>query len=192
MPFSLPVLRSLALTWLLLGAGHLRAHELDANRATLILREPGLVSLSLFVDYPLLLQRSLAPQESPEQFLLMASAMPPDRFREALGKAQQQLQAGTQLLVSAGRAEHFTRWNWPDAQRVQSLLRERVMQQLTAPAANASETIMEVQAEVMLKPSPTSLRLQIAPAFGRVLVVWYRPDQQWVEPGAASVTMSFR
>jgi hypothetical protein len=182
---------SLALA-LLLGAGQLPAHELDANRATLILREPGLVSLALFVDYPLLLQRILAPQETPEQFLLTASAMPPDKFREALGKAQQQLQSGTQLLVSGGRAEHFTRWNWPDAPRVQALLRERVMQQLTAPAAHPAESTLEVQAEVMLKPSPTSLRLQIAPAFGRVLVVWYRPDQQWVEPGAASLVMPFR
>lgn len=192
MQFSRRALVSLALPLLLLGAGRLPAHEMDANRATLVLREPGLVSLSLFVDYPLLLQRSLAPQETREQFLLTASAMPIEKLREALSKAQQQLQTGTQLLISGGRPQSFARWNWPDPQRVQALLRERVMQQLTGSAANATETTLEVQAEVMLKPAPTSLRLQIAPAFGRVLVVWYRPEQQWVEPGAASVTMPFR
>ena len=168
------------------------AHELEASRATLVLREPGLVSLSLYVDYPSLLQRSLAPQDSVEQFLFTAAAMSPEKFRASLEQAQQRLQAGSQLLLPGGRVQAFARWNWPDAGRVQQVLRERVMQQVTAPAAQPSDTTLEIQAEVLLPSSASSLRLQLPAAFGRVLVVWYRPGQQWVEPGVASPEMRFR
>lgn len=174
------------------GAALAPAHELEASRATLVLREPGLVSLSLYVDYPSLLQRSLAPQDSLEQFLFTAAAMPPEKFRAALERAQSSLQSGTRLVLAGGRPQAFARWNWPDAVRVQQLLRDRVMQQVAAPAAHPPDTTMEVQAEVLLPSPAASLRVQLAPAFGRVLVVWYRPGQQWIEPGVVSSELSFR
>ena len=180
------------LACLVVRATPLAAHELDANRATLVLREPGLVSLSLYVDYPSLLQRSMAPQESLEQFLFTAAAMPPEKFRDALGRAQLRLQAGTQLLLPGSRAQAFARWIWPDAARAQQSLRDRVMQQVADPAAHPPDATLQVQAEVLLPSSPSSLRLQLPAAFGRVLVVWYRPGQQWVEPGTLSPEMKFR
>jgi len=180
------------LACLVAPAAPVAAHELDSNRATLVLREPGLVSLSLYVDYPALLQHTLAPNEPLEKFLFTAAAMPADKFRASLEQAQQRLQAGSQLLLPGGRTQAFSRWSWPEAGRVQQLLRQRVMQQVAAPTGEPADAILEIQAEVLLPSPAASLRLQLSPAFGRTLVVWYRPDQQWVEPGAVSPELKFR
>lgn len=185
-------LRLVAAACLLAGALCASAHELEASRATVVLREPGLVSLALHVDYMSLLQQSLAPRDSVEQFLFTAAAMPPEKFRDALERTQRALQAGTQLRLPGGRTQAFARWVWPDAARVQGLLRERVMQQVTASAQHPADATLEIQAEVLLPTAVASLRLQLPAALGRVLVVWYRPGQQWVEPGTVSAEMKFR
>mgnify|MGYP006949118131 CR=1 FL=1 len=81
------------------------AHELQANRATLVLRDERHLSLSLFIDYVDALHRSLAPDRPRQAFLAQFSAMKPADWQTLLLRTQQQWSRQVELrAVDPGRA----------------------------------------------------------------------------------------
>jgi len=176
------------------------AHELQANRATLVLRDERHISLSLFIDYVDALHESLAPDRPMQAFLAQSSAMTPADWQALLVRTQ--LQWSRQIELSAiepGRAPAgrsmtplpLRNWVWPDAPRVQRLLQERLMQGLVVPAGHVHQEPVEIRAEATAPRSVSEARLTLSKDFGRVLVVWYRPRQIWVDPGVASGAIRF-
>ena len=178
----------------------LNAHELQANRATLVLRDERHISLSLFIDYVDALHESLAPDQPMQAFLAQFSAMKPADWQTLLVRTQQQWSRQIELRavdpgrVPAGRPMTplpLRNGVWPDAPRVQRLLQERLMQGLVAPAGHVHQEPVEIRAEATAPRSVSEVRLTLPKDFGRVLVVWYRPRQVWVDPGVASGAIRF-
>ena len=172
------------------------AHELQANRATLVLRDERHLSLSLFVDYVEALHASLAPDRPMPAFLVQFSAMKPAELQTHLQRVQQQWTQQIELrALESGRAPAgqtnllLRNWVWPDAARVQRLLQERMMQTLVAPSGHRHEEPTEIRADSSPTRAVNAVRLTLPRAFGRVLVVSYRPRQLWVDPGAASAAI---
>jgi len=110
------------------------AHELPANRLTLVLRDRNHLSLTFFIDYTDALHRALAPQRPLEEFVLMYSAMKRRTWAGNCCVRRRGFQSSTQLILSAGKPAAITNWKWPNAGRVQAMLRERAMQAVVAPA----------------------------------------------------------
>ena len=167
------------------------AHELPANRLTLVLRDRNHLSLTFFIDYTDALHRALAPQRPLEEFMLMHSAMKPQDLGRELLRAQARFQSSTQLILSAGKPAAITNWKWPDAGRVQAMLRERAMQAVVAPADHAHQEPSEIHADVTSAQEISSVTLRLPDEFQRVLVVSYRPSQRWIEPNATSAAIGF-
>jgi hypothetical protein len=170
------------------------AHELPANRATLILRDGSHLSLALFINYPEALHQALAPQQSQTAFELAYSSLAAPEFAQALQRAQTKFQSGTQLVLANGRTATLTHWRWPAADQVQKQLQQRVMQALVAPRDHpAHEEPLETRAELS-GPSLAELarlKLRLPAEFGEVLVVSYQPKQVWVKPHALSPEIRF-
>ena len=76
-----------------------RAHELQANRASLVLRDSQHLSVTFYLDYVGVLHQVLAPQRSLQDFVLAYSAMPPQAFNAQLLAAQTKLQSNTSLTL---------------------------------------------------------------------------------------------
>ena len=174
------------------------SHELPTNRLTLVMRDATHVSLTFYIDYPSALHRALAPQQTLQQFELMASAMPPAEFQKALLKAQAKFSAGTQLTLrrknkSAAQATPLTvtHWQWPDAKSAQVLLRQRAMHSLVGAAEHPMETPFEIRAEATSTGAITSLEVRLPEEMSKVLVVSYRPQQAFAEPRSAGVLVKF-
>lgn len=174
------------------------AHELQVNRATLVLRDERHLSLSLYIDYVEALHASLAPERPKEAFLAQFSAMKPAELQAHLQRVQQQWTQQIELrALDSGRAPAgqtnllLRNWVWPDAARVQRLLQERMMQTLVAPGGHLHEEPTEIRAESSPTRAVNAVRLTLPRALGRVLVVSYRPRQLWVDPGAASAAIRF-
>ena len=178
------------------------SHELPANRLTLVMRDATHVSLTFYIDYPSALHRALAPQQTLQQFELMASAMPPAEFQKALLKAQAKFSAGTQLTLlrknkPAAQATPLaltlalTHWQWPDAKSAQALLQQRAMHTLVGAGEHPMEVPFEIRAEAASKEAITSLEVRLPEEMGKVLVVSYRPQQVWFEPSRAGVLVKF-
>lgn len=167
------------------------AHELMENRATMVLRDQTHLSMTLFLNYPEILHRTLAPELSFQEFLLRYSSITPEQFKLALNKAQTLFQNQITLDLGNQKKTQLERWVWPEPERVQTALRERIMQAMVAPSEHAHQTPIEIRAEAQLTKAVKSLRIQYPAAFQQVLVVSYRPSQVWVKPNEKSAEIRF-
>jgi len=167
------------------------AHELQDNRATLVLRDPTHVSVTLYISYVDAMHRAMAPQLSPEQFLVVYAAMKPDQFEREVAKAEAKLQGSTKLYSASGKPIAISNWTWPDIWQFHALLKRRVMQAMTDPSAHVHEEPAEIRADANASEEISSLRIQFPEEFQRVLVVSYRPNQVWVDPRSWSPAIRF-
>ena len=169
------------------------AHELQSNRATLVLRDDQHLTLSFFVDYTGVLHKVLASQQTLEEFVLMYAAMKPQAFQAQLLNAQRKLQDSTAVVLRNGKAASLTGWVWPGAAAVQKLLQQRAMQLVVAPADHSHVAQTEIRAETTSAKEGdfTSITLQLPVEFQDVLVVSYQPKQVWTSPGKVSPTIDF-
>lgn len=188
MKIYLPVV---ALLWALMQTA--AAHELQDNRATLVLRDRQHLSLTLFVDYPKVLHQVLAPQSTAQEFMLVHAAMKPHEFQVQLLAAQRKLQDSTSLVMGNGKKSAFAPWVWPDAASVQKLLQQRAMQAVVAPNDHAHMVPMQIRAEAKSGNASDfrSVTLQLPAALQQVLVVSYQPKQVWLKPNATPPVISF-
>jgi hypothetical protein len=176
---------------LLTACGSAGAHELQENRATLVQREAGFVAMTLYIDMPEALHRSLAPQRPFAEFAAAQASLAPDAFKAVLLRATTGMQSQMRAMAARGQPLAFERWVWPDAPLVQAALRERLMEAVVARGQHLHTVPSEVRAELHSVQPLSSLRVQFTPALGRVMVVSYRPRQVWVEAGSPSPAVAF-
>jgi hypothetical protein len=167
------------------------AHELQDNRATLVLRDRRHLSVTLYLSYTEALHQALLPQRPLPSFLLMYSAMAPDDLQKELLRAQTKFQSNTHLYVAPGREVRLVNWNWPSAKQVQALFQQLVMQAIANPANHSHEEPLEIRADANAGEEITSVQIQFPAEFHNVLVVSYKPNQQWVEGRSLSGAIKF-
>ena len=180
----------LALLAILLLTAPLRAHELQDNRATLVLRDKTHLSLTIYVAYAEILHQFLAPQRPLPEFLMVYSALKPEDIQRQLQRAQSHFQSTTHLYAQSGEIP-IANWVWPDAKQTQAMMQQRIMQAMVDPAGHAHDQPLEIHAEAVAPQEVTAVRAQFPDEFQRVLVVAYRPNQTWSEPKTGSPTIKF-
>jgi hypothetical protein len=179
------------LLWAL--TGYTAAHELESNRATLVLRDRQHLTLTFFVDYARVLHRVLAPQQPLNDFVMTYSAMKPQEFQGQLLEAQRKLQSGITVTLHNGQNAALTQWAWPQAKAVQAALQQRTMQAVVAPADHAHAATMEIRAQAIAPNTKdfTTITLQLPQQFQQVTVVSYQPKQVVMKPGAPPAAIAF-
>lgn len=184
--------RTFVLAMTLLVAGSMAvAHELEENRATLVLREPNHLALTLYLSYPDVLHRALAPERPFAEFLVAASAVSVEELERQLRRVQKGFEAGTRLELEPGAELEAANWVWPAAAQVQAMLRERVMETVTSGGGHRHAAPVEIRAEWKTERPVSGARVRFPAEFRRVLVVAYRPVQAWAEPAAFSPRFPF-
>jgi hypothetical protein len=166
------------------------AHELVDNRATLVLRDRNHLSLAVYLSYPEALHQALLPQREFAAFLLIYSSMDSGKFEKELARAQKSFQAQLRVFLPEKEVV-LSGWSWPDAKTVQEILRQRVMRAMVDPNVHAHEPQIEVRAEAVAAQEIAGARVQFPAEWQRVLLVWYRPSQQWVEGRSMSPVLRF-
>ena len=188
----------LGLLGMMLNITSVQSHELPENRATMVLRDDTHLSLTFYVDYPDVLQAVLAPKKSHREFLLACAAMTIDDFRKQILLVQTRLQTETRVVlngVNGAKGAVINGWVWPDAARVQAAIQQEVMALMAGNAANtyahAHEEPTEIRANITQIAPIKSASIEFADAFGKMLLVSYRPQQIWVAPQQASPLINF-
>ena len=173
---------------------NVQAHELQASRATLVLRDKQHLSLTFFVDYASVLHQVIAPQRSYQEFVMMHAAMKPQELQVQLSAAQSKLKSNIAVVLKNGKTVTLSQWLWPELASVQTLLQQRAMQAVVAPAddhTHAAPTEIRVEATATNSQDFTSVTLKLPPEFQQVLLVSYEPKQVWIKPKAASPVINF-
>jgi hypothetical protein len=174
-----------------LAACTLAAHDLEDNRATLVLRDRTHLSLTLYLNYTEALHKVLLPGREYGAFLLIYSAMKPEDLRKELLKAQARFETGIELLPQSptGAKLKLTGWSWPDAKQVQSMLQHQVMQAMVD--GHVHEPTVEIRADAVAAYAIGSIVAHFPQEFQRILVVSYRPNQVWVDDKTPSPLITF-
>ena len=186
-----PIAGLAALLLSCLVAGGACAHEMQANRLTLVLRDRNHLALTFYVDFPDALHRILAPKRPFQEFALVHAAMKPQDFQKELLRAQAKIQASTRLTLADGRDAAIVNWAWPEPARVHAALQERLMQAVVAPADHSHGEPVEIRAEVAAERDIDAVSVRLPEEFQQVLVVSYRPAQVWVGPSAPAAAIRF-
>lgn len=168
------------------------AHEIQENRAQLVLRDDTHIAMTLFLAYIEALHLVLAPQRSASEFLVMYSAMNPESLQKELVRAETRLQSGIKLYLANGTPVPLSNWIWPDVRQVQAMMQQYIMRAMVDPAGHSHFEPLEVHADANSREAITAVNIQFPEELKRVLVVSYRPSQVWVEPNLSSSAIKFR
>ncbi len=185
-------------TWAACGLPSLsNAHELAANRATVVQRDDTHWAITCLIDYPQLLHRMLAPKRSWADFVVQAAAMPLAEFQQSVARAHQQVATRLLLTGPGGERVALRNWQWPEAPETHKRLQAGAMQLITGGGSGAGDgshghgTETAVRAEALSAQPLKSLAVRFPAEFGRVLVVSYRPQQAWTENGTTTLRLRF-
>jgi hypothetical protein len=188
--------RAVLAAMLSLAASAGSAHEITGPRATLVMRDGGHVSMTMYLDGADLLRAASPPGEAPAEALRRLAAMEPSAFARAWAQAQGAVQASTRLQGSPNLAVVLSHWSWPSAAQVQAALRQAVMRGLAKSGGAEAlhpepAALLEARAETVLPATARDLRVQFPASLGEVIVVSYRPGQQEVGAGRWSTPLRF-
>ena len=115
--------------------------------------------------------------------------------RQDLDQAQAKLQAETRVTLNGGKEAIISGWVWPDVAKIQTLIQKSVMVSMVGTSANASthshEEPAEIRANITLDKPINNANIQFAEAFGKILLVSYRPQQNWVATKQISSLIKF-
>lgn len=167
------------------------AHEIEGNRATLVLRDGRHLALTLQIDLVSALQRTLAPAQTAAQFAAMHAALPPAQLEPMLQQARRRIEGGTSLTDDAGHVLALTHWRWPSAAQTQALLQRATMRVLVG-GAHDHDSMTELRAEALAPRGVAVVQLQLPEALQPALVVWSQPRQGWSRAGAPPLRADFR
>jgi hypothetical protein len=169
----------------------LPGHDLEENRATLVLRDRTHLSVTLYLNYSETLHKALLPNREYGAFLLIYSAMKPEDLQRELQKAQSKFEAGIEIVPQSpgGSKLKISGWKWPDVKQVQSMLQHQVMQAMVDGHVHEAPT--EILADAVAPSAISSVTVRFPDEFQKVLVVSYRPSQVWVEGKKSSPAITF-
>ena len=71
------------------------------------------------------------------------------------------------------------------------MLQQRIMQAMVDPTGHAHDEPLEIHADANSPQKIIALRAQFPPEFQKVLLVWYRPTQTWLDPNTWSPAIRF-
>jgi hypothetical protein len=165
------------------------AHELTDNRATLVLRDRTHLSMTLYLRYTEAVHKALAPQAGYGEFLVAVSALGAADFEKQMQRAHQTLQSGMRITLNERQAAGFSNWAWPDPGKTQRLFQQQVME--ATLGGHHHEEPVEVRADVISTTEIRTASVEFGRALGKVLLVWYRPQQSWMDPGQKSPPLRF-
>jgi hypothetical protein len=174
-----------------LASSTVYAHELVENRATLVLREKTHLTLTLYVDMPEVMYRTLGTGKSFGAFLVQYSAMDSTSFQREMLRAQEQIEQGTHVFLEDGRPISLGHWQWLEPAAAQAMLRERVMHETVGGDVEAHREPAEIHAEAVARREIHSVSVQFPAVLKQVLVVAYEPTQAWVQAGPRSASIEF-
>ena len=161
---------------LLLMINSARAHEVQGNRITVVVRDGHAIDIVLRLDMLGTLQHMMAPDSQPQEFLVAVVAQGPDALESALGQLRESVEHEL-LLKSRGAVLPIQQWQWPTAVDIHAALRQQFMSGMVATEAVADVVPLEVHATASDLLPVERLSLAIPALAKPAVVVWYEPKQ---------------
>lgn len=157
------------------------AHDLEANRVSVVLRDNIHLSLQFRINYLNFLRQAYAPNVNEKQALIELASMTDQAFDVLYLQSQKLFIQQTILSAGTDSPLQLSHWRWPKAALIQQSIRELSAQMIVSPQEHIHYDFIEVQADAIAMKEVNQCHLKLAPSLGNVLVIHYRAQQQWNE-----------
>jgi len=167
------------------------AHDVVANRLTLVQRDANHVSMTLVIDYVTTLKAVAAPAASYKEFVIACSGMADAQLQRTLSQAHATLEKSIVLQDAQHRTLRVTPLRWPSLTEARKLLQQSAMAAIALGTDKPEPTTLELTADIVSSQRIQSLDVQLPAALADVLVVSYKPVQTAIDPQSRKARITF-
>ena len=167
------------------------SHELQENRAALVLRNDRLISATLYLNLIEVLKKTSAPMGDPIELTAKLAAMSDAEFAKQFNMMKKMIQSGIVLKTVAGKPLKLGNWQWPEVGEVQKQSREITMRVVLSPSDHFHETPLEVRFQIQSEEPFSSVRVELPEALRPITLIATRPKQVRLSVGTTGLVVDF-
>jgi len=167
------------------------AHELNENRASLVLRNDTSLSVILYINIGQALHKTLAPQRDQFEFIGFLSSLNEIEFSKQWLLATRKLESQIHVLPKSGQSFKLSALNWGDPKVAQRHLQESTMRAVIEKNKHLHSEPYEVKFQIN-NPTPiSSVTLDIPEALQPMTIVSNRIKQTHTSTGKNKTVIDF-
>lgn len=168
-----------------------QAHDIEADRLTIVQREPLHLSLTFYVDELQLMHRLIAPQATRAEFLLASAAAPPNAMVAKIETARLNFARQIDIRNGGGVAIKISALHWRPASETQQHLARAAMSLVATGSDHDQLSSTEITFDAIAETPLDRVTFKAPAALNELLVVSYRPVQQRTNEQVRTLDIQF-
>ena len=166
-------------------------HELQENRASLVLRNDRQVNVTFYLNMSEVLQKTLTPTQDRFEHTAKLSAMNEGEFLKQYGITKNLIESSVIFRSASGKQLKITDWQWPEPRVMQKGLRDLTMQSVVGSGHHFHENPFEIRLHIQSTEPLESLTLELPVTLKPITLVASRPKQKRFDNSTTKVTINF-
>ena len=167
------------------------SHELQENRASLVLRNERQISITFYLNLSELMHKTIAPKQNRFELVAKLAATSDDDFLKNYDFTKKNTEGSVFFKHTSGKKIAVREWQWPDPKTAQKSMRELTMQTVVGSSSHVHENPIEVKLQIQSDMSIDSLMLELPSSMRPMTLVASRPKQTRFDLSAKDITIHF-
>ena len=167
------------------------SHELQENRASLVLRNERQISITFYLNLSELMHKTIAPKQNRFELVAKLAATSEDDFLKNYDFTKKNTEGSVFFKHASGKKITAREWQWPDPKTAQKSMRELTMQTVVGSSSHVHENPIEVKLQIQSDVSLDSLLLELPSSMRPMTLVASRPKQTRFDLSAKEITIHF-
>jgi len=168
-----------------------QSHELQENRASLVLRNERQISVTFYLNLTELLHKTLMPKQDRFEHTAKLAAMNEADFSKQYGDVKKLIESSVLFNAAPGKKINVREWQWPEPKVAQKAIRELTMQSVVSSGQHLHENPIEVRLQIQSDESIDPLMLELPVSMKPMTLVASRPKQTRFDLSAKKITINF-
>jgi hypothetical protein len=168
-----------------------QSHELQENRASLVLRNERQISVTFYLNLTELLHKTLMPKQDRFEHTAKLAAMNEADFSKQYGDVKKLIESSVLFNAAPGKKINVREWQWPEPKVAQKNIRELTMQSVVSSGQHFHENPIEVRLQIQSDESIDPLMLELPVSMKPMTLVASRPKQTRFDLSAKKITINF-
>jgi hypothetical protein len=168
-----------------------QSHELQENRASLVLRNERQISVTFYLNLTELLHKTLMPKQDRFEHTAKLAAMNEADFSKQYGDVKKLIESSVLFNATPGKKINVREWQWPEPKVAQKNIRELTMQSVVSSGQHFHENPIEVRLQIQSDESIDPLMLELPVSMKPMTLVASRPKQTRFDLSAKKITINF-